>query len=168
MRSCWGRISYAKNTVRRFSVLATNVVAVFVPASVLAKAFVPRSRRIAMVECEVCCSPPSFGRRERTDDGTGPGLGWFHPFRDFVRKRDHQGFTARDLAQQVRVAYNTPSLLVDICTISQLSSCAGLYDERQHTRARGTPVLGWLPGAQIDKKFTSLSLSLSSAPSAID
>lgn len=45
----------------------------------------------------------------RTDDGTGPGLGWFHPFRDFVRKKDHQGFTARDLARQVRVPHDNPN-----------------------------------------------------------
>lgn len=61
--------------------------------------------------CTILCmfSPLSFGRRGRPDDATGPDLGWFHPFRDFVRKKDHQGFTARDLALQVRVTYdNSP------------------------------------------------------------
>ena len=48
------------------------------------------------------CSSRSFSKRGRTEDGTGPGLGWFHPFRDFVRRRDRRGCTARDLALQVR------------------------------------------------------------------
>ncbi len=45
----------------------------------------------------------SFRKRGRADDGTGPGPGpgWFHPFRDFVRRRDRQGYTARELALQV-------------------------------------------------------------------
>ncbi|CAM9420486.1 unnamed protein product [Ectocarpus fasciculatus] len=38
--------------------------------------------------------------KPRQVDGAGPGLGWFHPFRDFVRRKDNQGLTARELAQQ--------------------------------------------------------------------
>lgn len=42
----------------------------------------------------------SFKARQ-SDDTTGPSVGWFHPFRDFVRWKDSKGCTASDLAIQV-------------------------------------------------------------------
>ncbi|CAM9329462.1 unnamed protein product, partial [Hapterophycus canaliculatus] len=52
-----------------------------------------------------------FRKQRRIGDETGPGLGWFHPFRDFVRRKDHQGSTARDLAGQG--GYDEVSILLD-------------------------------------------------------
>lgn len=50
-----------------------------------------------------CCTiwTLSFGKRRQSDDTTGPGLGWFHPFRDFLRRKDCNGCTALELAQKV-------------------------------------------------------------------
>lgn len=93
---------FFESNIARGSCSRKKRAAVLFTASLLPKTVVPSS---------ILCmfSPLSFGRRGRPDDATGPDLGWFHPFRDFVRKKDHQGFTARDLALQVRVTYdNSP------------------------------------------------------------
>lgn len=42
-----------------------------------------------------------FCKQKASHDATSPSLGWFHPFRDFVRRKDHEGCTALDLALKV-------------------------------------------------------------------
>lgn len=42
-----------------------------------------------------------FCKQKLSHDATSPALGWFHPFRDFVRRKDHEGCTALALALKV-------------------------------------------------------------------
>lgn len=42
-----------------------------------------------------------FCKQKPSHDTTSPSLGWFHPFRDFVQRKDHEGCTAMDLALKV-------------------------------------------------------------------